>query len=100
MYSEEIATDCKAFFDIDDIEEELTSAEYLRIVKMIPFYKGAVRGRIEVYINEHEAEMSEDKKEVKGPALSLTPEQLRSNPKLAAAPAAGQPAPVFDVRSF
>lgn len=98
---DEIILDCKVFFGVDDIEEELSSAEFLRMVRLLPAYKGAVRSAVEAWANEHEAELEEMKNgEVKAPPVSLTPDQLRSNPKLGAAPAAGQMAPIFDIREL
>lgn len=103
---DEIICDCKVFFDIDDVEEELTSVEFLRIVRLLPSYEGALLGAVKAWAKEHEAELEDMQNAVKEasqterPALSLSADQLRSNPKLGAAPAAGQGAPIFDVRSF
>jgi len=97
---DEIICDCKAFFGIDDIEEELSCAEFVRIVQCLPAYKGAVRSRIESYVREHEEEFTEQSEDTKMPARTLTPEQLKTDPKLGAAPSAGQMAPIFDIREL
>ena len=92
---DDILCDLKVFFDVDNADEELTSVEFFRIVTRLPAYNGAVRRKLELYAKEHEDELSE------GPEMqpiTLTPDQLRSNPRLGAAPAAGQSAPIFDAR--
>lgn len=94
-YMDDILCDLKVFFDVDDADEELTSIEFFRMVTRLPAYNGAVRRKLEQYAKEHEDEFAEGKNMT---PVTLTPDQLRSNPRLGAAPAAGQMAPVFDAR--
>lgn len=96
---DEIICDCKVFFGVDDIEEELTSAEFFRIVKALSSYKGAVRAALELWAREHEQELEAMKETPPAPAITLSAQELKSNPRLGAAPAAGQAAPLFDVRT-
>jgi len=92
---DDILCDLKVFFDVDDADEELTSVQFFRMVTRLPAYNGAVRRKLEIYSKEHEEELSES---TKMKPLTLTPDELRSNPRLGAAPAAGQSAPIFDAR--
>lgn len=95
----EIVCDCKVFFGVDDIEEELSSAEFLRMVSVLSAYKGAVRAALELWAREHEEELEAMKEAPPTPAITLSADQLRSNPRLGPAPAAGQAAPLFDVKA-
>jgi hypothetical protein len=99
---DEIILDCKVFFDIDDIEEELSCAEFLRIVRLLPAYKGALRTSLEAWANEHEAELADMNNTVTSDvatAPAMSAEQFKQDPRLGAAPAAGQLAPIIDVRT-
>lgn len=89
--------DLKVFFDVDDANEELTSVEFFRIITRLPCYKGAVRQRIEIYARDHKDELEAAQTVTQQP-ISLTPDQLRTSPKLGAAPGAGQAAPLFDIK--
>lgn len=95
-YMNDILCDLKVFFGIDDADEELTSIEFFRIITRLPAYNGAVRRKLEQYANEHKDELEQGNKTME--PVTLTPDQLRSNPRLGAAPAAGQAAPIFDAR--
>lgn len=66
------------------------------MVTSLPAYEGSVRRRLEVYAREHEDEFKADN--VTQTPVTLTPDQLRSSPKLGAAPGAGQLAPIFDTK--
>jgi hypothetical protein len=101
FYMDDILCDLKVFFDIDDADEELTSKEFFRIVTRLPCYKGAVRQRMEIYAHDHEDEIEAEAENMKrqAQAVTLTPEQLRTSPKLGAMPAAGQGAPMFEVQA-
>lgn len=90
--------DLKVFFDVDDAEEELSSVEFFRMITRLSSYKGALRHQLEVYAREHEDELKPEAKLNQQP-LTMTPDQLRSSPVLGAAPAAGQAAPIFDVKT-
>lgn len=98
----EIIGDCKVFFGINDIEEELSCAEFLRIVSILPKYKGALRTSLEAWANEHEAELNDMKDSIKSDVTApaaMSAEQFKNDPRLGAAPAAGQMAPIIDVRT-
>lgn len=94
-YMDDILCDLKVFFDVDDAEEELTSVQFFRMVSRLPAYAGAVRSKLELYAQQHEDELKEP---VNQQPIMLTPDQLRNNPRLGAAPAAGQMAPLFDAQ--
>lgn len=62
-------------------------------------YKGAVRAALEAWAREHEGEIEAMKEAPPVPPITLSAQDLRSNPRLGPAPAAGQAAPLFDVKS-
>jgi hypothetical protein len=100
---DEIILDCGVFFDIYDIEEELSSAEFLRIVRLLPAYDGALKTSLEVWAKKHEAELTDMQEAVQTAAsapVALSADALKNNPKLGPAPAAGQLAPIFDIREL
>lgn len=91
---DDILCDLGSFFDVYDAEEDLTSIEFFRLVTRMPAYKGAVRLRMEIYAHDHQDEV-----EMSGTQpVDITAEQLRNNPRLGAAPAAGQMAPLFNAQ--
>jgi hypothetical protein len=94
-YMEDILCDLRVFFGVDDADEELTSVQFFRMVTRLPAYNGAVRNKLEKYAREHEDEL---KQGYEMEPVTLTPDQLRNSPRLGAAPAAGQGAPIFDTR--
>jgi hypothetical protein len=98
----EIIGDCKVFFDVDDIEEELSCAEFLRIVRLLPRYKGALKASLEAWANEHEAELGDMKNTVTSDVTTpsaMSAEQFKADPRLGPAPSAGQMAPIIDIRT-
>jgi hypothetical protein len=101
FYMDDILCDLKVFFDIDDADEELSSTQFFRLVTRLPAYNGAVRRKLEVYAQEHEDELKRDRETAMQPApVTLTPDQLRNSPRLGAAPAAGQSAPIFNTAVY
>ena len=96
-YMDDVLCDLKVFFGIDDVEEELTSVEFFRMVTRLPAYKGAVRSKLEAYARDHEDEIKAATEVTQQP-ITLTPDQLRASPRLGPAPAAGQIAPLFDAQ--
>lgn len=94
---DDILCDLKVFFDIEDAEEELTSAQFFLTTSRLSAYRGALRQQIEIYVREHKDELEADSV-VNASPISLSPAQLRDNPRLGAAPGAGQAAPLFDVQ--
>lgn len=99
-FMDEVLADLKVFFDVEDADEELTSVQFFRLIKMLPSYSGATRTAIEAWSREHEEELKNMQEANKPPIapITLSAEGLKTNPKLSAAPAAGQLAPLFDVK--
>lgn len=103
-YLDEVVLDLKVFFGVDDPDEELSAKQFFTMAINLPAYRGAVRNRIEIYVNEHKEEleqMEKDKKRLRAhptplPAF-ITREQLAAHPKTGSAPGAGQMAPLFDM---
>lgn len=99
-YMDDILCDLKVFFNIDDVEEELTSAQFFRMVSRLSAYKGAVRQQIELYAREHEEELKAMRESRSTPApVTLSADQLRNSVRLGAQPTAGQLAPLFEVQN-
>lgn len=96
---DDILCDLKVFFDVDDANEELSAEQFFRITTRLPCYDGAVRRKLELYARQHSEELEAQDKAMTTTPVALTPDQLRTSPRLGAAPAAGQSAPLFDVQA-
>lgn len=66
---------------------------------MLPLYDGALKKSLEKWSAEYSEEFKDvESTERAAPPVTPTIEQLKSDPRLGPAPAAGQMVPIFDIR--